>query len=1205
MSTFALQVRLFGSLELVWGSDSLSTSLSARSRSLLAYLVLHHDRPIPRDRLAGLFWPERPDSRARRALSQALWQIRSALGPAAGRLEAERRSVTFRLHSADRFDVEEFENQVEKAKGWWQKASTCIPLLASAVRLYRADLLEECYDDWALLERERLRELYLGALEQLITLHKQQSDYEQALTYAQQLVAADPLRESGHLELMRLYHLLGRPHAALTQFATLHHLLAEELGVSPASSTVALYQDIAAALGESSPPHLPVAPPPILRDLSRLPLVGREAERNLLLDALQEAMQGRCGLAIIEGEAGVGKTRLVTEVVADASWRGFQVGTSKADPMVASAPYGLLTHALLDLFTPLRLAQLAKLVEPHHWSAVAHLIPKIGEAIPDLPPLSDLPLDRQQERLWEGLARCIDGLTIAGPVLLLLEDLHWADEASLIALQHLFRWLRGSRLLVVVTYRPAEAWERPAVRETLEALDRVRSIDRIRLAPLTAGQTGLLVQRALREGEDSTFAAKLWTRTNGNPLFIIETLKTLLERGDLDRLPDDSWTFPGDESPLSIPTSVRELISGRLARLSPPLRTVLDWIAVLGEVADFDLIARVGDIIPFDLVGNLQALTRQGFLVEMEQGYRFTHDLIWEITYRAINPQRRRKLHRRAGEALEALHPDWATSLAFHFDRGGQREKALTFTLRAAKQAGEVYDYETALRHYRRALELVGDDLPMRWQVLSEQEALLYLTARREADAALLDEMLHLADSFPDPLHRAEALMLMGRHRGRWEAPRQGLSLLEEALRLARAGEEPRLLGKVMIEIAYIHWRMGNVVACQTATEEARAVFRQIGDRRLERIALNQLVSLYLGLLGDYGRALSYSRESYRIAKELGDAYGAAVDIGNVALAQALLGKYEAAQKAIGESIAFAARVGDRYAEGAFHIFEAIIWWGLGDLERAQVSAQQALEICRQSGSPNFEIEALGWLGRITLERGRVQRARQWFEQAVQLAEAHSQVQDRAEQLSHLALAYSRLGQHETALRLSDEALTTMKAEMETSDWLKLVCFEHAQIIAAARGPSAARPYLERAYRMLMDVAARIGDPDLRRSFLENVPDNRAIAMAYRLGRFPTPPRRQAVRLPAAGAPTGRPLREDEFVEVTWTVSAPEDDGTTGKTARRRQRILRLLREAAAQSAAPTVAALAEALGVSERTVKRDLSALRQAGHDVRTRGSR
>ena len=260
-----LVVRLFGRLELCWGSDPLPAPQSPIARSLLAYLIIRGRQSTSRDTLAGVFWPERSDSAARKALSQSLWQIRGALDPAGSRLETDLDLVTIALQPDDWFDVAAFEEILQR----WERLLVggafpapvlpeCLMDLNLALEHYRGDLVEDCYDDWIVPYRERLRERTLWVLEKLILLNKLWGDHHQALAHAQRLATADPLRESVHRELMRLYHILGRDRAALKQYSNLCWLLEKELGDKPAAATTALYQELLAAENEPAAALMPL-----------------------------------------------------------------------------------------------------------------------------------------------------------------------------------------------------------------------------------------------------------------------------------------------------------------------------------------------------------------------------------------------------------------------------------------------------------------------------------------------------------------------------------------------------------------------------------------------------------------------------------------------------------------------------------------------------------------------------------------------------------------------------------------------------------------------------------------------------------------------------------------------------------------------------------------------------------------------------------
>ena len=1246
MNALPVRIRLFSSLEITLGAGppprglaqyraptpantALPIPSSSTIRSLLAYLILHHDQPIPRYRLSGLFWPERSESRARRALSNALWQIRQCLGPAADHLISEGDTLTFAMQPGDWLDVEAFEAGLgqgsEAPSGDRSEADglgTAALDLGETVDLYRGDLLVNISDDWVLVERERLRERYLRALGRLILAHKGKGDFEQALTYAQRLAAADPLREGAHRELMRLYHLLGRPRAALEQYDSLRDLLAEELAVEPTAATVSLYQEIVATLAQTGPAHLPLPlpPPPLLEDSSHLPFVGRKNERRSLTHAVYAALQDQGRIALIQGEAGVGKTRLMEEIMAGAGWRGFQVGRGKPDPLVTASPYQLLQDAASSLLSPLRVSQLAALMEPTWLSAISPVFPSIADQVPDLAPLPALGPRQDQQRVWEGLSRFLTALASVAPLLLVLEDIQWADDATLMAIPHLALGLSSSRIVLALTYRPAEARQRASVGETLGSLDRALPVLRISLAPFERSEAVTFVQRALgvssHDARATEFAERLQEDVGRNALFLVETLKSLLKRGDLSpgsaRSPAD-WQFPTRRGPLPKPSSVQDLISERLAYLSTEHRHVLEHVAVLGESASFAALVRISDTETAGLIKALEDLNRTGYLLETPEGYHCGHDIVRDAIYRSIPQQRLSALHRFAGDTLEALHPEMVESLALHFRLGGIRDKALTYSLQAGDRAMKAHECEQALAHYRAALELVGDDVSTRWDVLAQQEKALSILSHREAQAKVLEEMLGLAEQLDDAVRQARTY-----HRLGWQEVLAGetpkaLALLDQAIALAREAGEQELLANALISAARAWWRVGDVGRCQAMTEEARALFQRTCDPQAEMRALNMLGNLHLGLTGNYAQALAHFEERRELANQIGDAYNEAAARGNIGITYTLLGCYERSQDALVGAARVMARVGDRHWRGINLHWQGANHRALGNLTAARAAALESLTVCREAGNRNFEIAALELLGLIALDRRDPEEAGDFFEQAVGAARTNGQTMDWAVAQSHLALAHLHFGQLEEAYGRSQRAISEMEALGGRLSRMKDVCFRHYQIVAARDGYEAAQPHLERAHQQLMKMADDIGDPELRRSFLDNVVEHRAIVTALRRGRMPPERQQITVRLPHVDAPLGRPLRPDEHVDVTWTIAAPRDDEIgvgTGSSrqraaARRRHRILRLLREATARRAAPRVADLAHALDVSSRTIKRDLSTLRAEGHRVKTRGSR
>ncbi|MBN2006227.1 MAG: tetratricopeptide repeat protein [Anaerolineae bacterium] len=1269
MSILALQIRLFGTLDLIWDGKPLVIPSSPTIQSLLAYLIFNHDHPITRDRLLGMFWPERSDPQARRALSNALWRIRQALGPAEVRLVAEPNTITFILDPQDELDVIAFASKVTSEPD-------------QAIALYRADFMEACYDDWAILERERLNELYLETLERLANLQKQHGHYDRAIAYALRLVAADPLRETTHQDLMRLYRLVGRPQAALEQYAELRELLATELDVAPMPATAALYDEIKATLeqGDVSPP----TPAHLLRDLSHLPFIGRNSERSALISALQSAAQSQGGVVLVRGAAGVGKSRLVEETIADAEWHGFQVGMGAAKPATMLMAYHALQVALAPLLTPMRVTQLSELLEPVWLNTVAAVFPPIVQHLEILPPP---PLEPQEEqrRLWEGITQLLGALTAIAPVLLALEDAHWMDDATLAVLPHLVARLSTSRLVLILSYRPAEARERDSVWETLESLNRCLPRLRLELLPFAPSETAALLQRALgatgKESHVAAFAERLQCDTGGNAFLLIESLKSLLEQGSLSCPSPGNWDLPSADLPLLSRVPVRELVNGRLAHLPPPSRTVLELAAVLGEQTEFPVLLNMNMVEPATLLPALETLTRRGFLVESETHYRFGHDHIQETAYALIAPEQRQQMHRTAGAVLERLYPEQVENLALHYDQGHLWNKALHYHWQAGKRAAIASAYPVALQHYDRAVELVdaaGLPADQHFNLLNDRESVLDVLCRREEQADNLEMMTRLVSEGDASLHLAELYRRRARFLGqtsRYPEARESISL---ALTLADLEKDEvaraaalTVLGTVLTwsgrpDEAIPHFReaielyqrlgdpegeaeardvLGEALLSTTSLEAAeqelkfalslhRSLKNRVGEAKV-------LMNLGITLMerGDNETAITYYRSALDISREIGYRYNEILALGNLGSLFYCQGNAAQAINAYDTIIPLCEAIGERRVEAQARINRASMRFTLiGDVTPALADVEASLAYHHEAGDPVGEGQCLCVRGQIALQAGRLKEARADLEQglAMLLGAGERWV---AVQVYHFLIRLSLVeGRPEMAMHDVNEAQAICR-ELDLTDWAFNMLALRGLVLLAQGQPEAAlaatreavahvTPGMAEAYQIFFwhyRVLVALGQkdqaynaireayqclsrvlkdflPEERARSLEQVGEHRAIVAAWEASR----PCQVGARLPHINAPiAGRTLRNDEWVNVVWTIAAPEDGEIADKVTRRRRQLLRLLHEAAEQSAAPTIEALSSALEVAPRTIKRDLAALRAQGHNVHTRGGR
>ncbi|HOU13100.1 MAG TPA: BTAD domain-containing putative transcriptional regulator [Anaerolineae bacterium] len=1198
-----LNVRMLGGFTLRWDEQDELLLPNATTRALLAYLLAHHEQSHTRDLLSGLFWPDLPETIARRRLTQALWHIRKCLAPYPILLTE---GDTVRLDPALSLwlDVAEFEQCA---------VSDAAQNVARAVALYRGEFLNGYYDDWLLPERERLRELFLVALERLIADCKARGDYQHALTHARRLAVEDPWRESAHCEVMRLCHLLGRDAEALKQYQVCRQVLADELGLDPAPETEALAAEIARQLPPETAPYLPS---PLLEkeiDAARLPLIGREKERATLVAHLEAAFNGLGGLVLVEGEAGVGKTRLLREVARDAEWRGIEVLWGGAEPLAPAQPYGPLVDALAGGLSPLRIRQLAQVVERIWLQVLASLLLPLRVALPDLSPPLPLEPTQEQARLAAALGELLRGWAHITPLALIVEDLHWTGEDTLTLLARVLPALGESRVLLLGSYRSGEARARPEVWQPLQVLERAGTRQRIALSRLDAAASAKLIRLSLGIGNPAPlFEARLFAETDGNPLFLLETLHTLHSEGLLFRNAEGWWSTPWDASTdtyaeLPLPQAVEQIIARHLDTLSPALRPIVHLTAVLGERFDFDLLRLASAAEPRVLLDALHELVRCHILDETDQDYRFHHDKIRQVAYGAIAATERAQLHRRTAEALESLNPDQTAALAYHWEGAAVWDKAADYHQQAGDLARAVYANQEAILHYTHALEAL-DRLPdpiapeRAFALHQAREAVYAFVGERRAQADELDALeTWLAHPLLDTptnrthigLRRATYYEVIGdyprafdavreaaaqaaltldvqaeyqaeltwgrmlRHRGELELARQHS---ERAWALAQELDDLTVQAVSLKELGDLAFDQGNYGAALTMSLRALDLSVQSG---VETVQANVHTSLgnIAHYLADFPAALEHHQQALSLRRTLGDRRGEASSLYNFSTASHDSGNPEAARAALERVCALAHSIGDRRIEGYGWVYLALVLEYLGQFDASRDAYLRGLTLRREVGLHALAIDALSGLARVATAQG----------------------------------------DHVLAVQYADEVLAWLdeRGPNGVGDPCLAYVGAYKALLAAgqtARGEAALRA----AYALLMSYADSITDPERRRAYLHDIAPGRTIWDDYHsLGV-----RRIQACLPRAGAPLRRSLRDDERVSVTWTVAAPEDEVIIGKGARRQRRLARLLEEAAAQDAAPTEDDLADALEVSVATIKRDLETLRRQGTPVKTRGS-
>ncbi|HEV2131845.1 MAG TPA: AAA family ATPase [Longimicrobiaceae bacterium] len=743
-----LEIRLLGGFSVI-ADDPVPGLNAGRLQSLLAYLLLQRGLPQQRQRLAFLFWPDTAEAQAHTNLRTLVHRLRRALPYPEQYLEVDGHALLWRADALYTLDVQDFEAAASEAAS--------LPQLRQAIALYQGDLLPGCYDEWIEAERERLRQLFGRVLERAGGHLEAQRDYRGALEYAQQRVRHDPLDEAGYRQLMRLHALTGDRSGALRAYRRCVSTLAAELGVEPDPATREAYTHLL----EMSAPDPASVPAERTADAG-FSLVGREEEWRQLQRAWEIARAGTPQLAVLAGEAGIGKTRLAEEFAAWAERQGFRTAWGRAFAMEGGPAYSAIVPCV-------RAGLLRKVdppLEPLWLTEIARILPELLIEHPGLDPPASITDAWQRSRLFEALARAV--LAGGGPLLLVLDDLQWCESETLTWLQYLLRFDPRARLLVVAPLRSHEVDANHPLAALLLALRRTTQLTEVELDCLDAAQSARLAAEVSGSAGQPPSQA-VYAGAEGNPLFIVEMVRYHLGREAAAGSVTDIASSEMEDVPL--PPPVQAVISARLAQLTPVAHELVGCAAVIGRHFTLEMLASVSEVGEAQLAGGLDELCRRKIVAEQRgEHFDFTHEMLREVAYAELGSLRRRLLHRRVARALAASVSEptrISSELAVHAERAGMTESAMRHHLAAARAAHHLGASGDAITSLRRALSL----FEARTRTSSEERAiavevrellgdLLYLTGRYPESRDTHERALREA---PEPLRRARLYRKIGK----------------------------------------------------------------------------------------------------------------------------------------------------------------------------------------------------------------------------------------------------------------------------------------------------------------------------------------------------------------------------------------------------------------------------------------------------------
>jgi len=968
-----LQLALLGPPEVRWGQQVVHFR-TRKSLALLVYLAMTRTTQ-PRERLAALLWPDSDDPHARALLRRTLAYLKDALPSPSHTLVSAvhdtlgREALRFDAESAVgggdgtgltptvevRFDTDLIERAARRAaqpsaldgpsaRGA-EDETALVATLVRAAQHYRGPFLEGLrlneaprWEEWVQQQRAFWQRQIAMVFDRLVRVELNTGQLDGALAHAQRWSELLPLDEMAQLALMQALAACDDRSGALTAFAVFHERLAAELDLEPSAALVALAEQL--RLHERSAPapgNTPAVPHSLASDSiaslrtvqPEMPFAGREAEFAALVGATTRAMREcRQQVVIVQGEAGIGKTRLLEEFLRWAEAQGADVIRAQALETGGRLPY----QPLVDVLRP----QLARANAPEDllddvWLAeLARLFPELRERYPDLPP-PGVEDSTAQHRLFDAVANLVlalahrathasppaasrDPATLA-PLVRVFDDLHWADAGTRELLRHLLRRFQEERLPLLIVLALRSGWQGSAIEpnELLRDLGRRHDVTALVLEPLSEAAVVSGVGRMLQEESGSLLAKWLYAETTGQPLYLQQMLQMLFERGLLQ------WTHQPPEAPQphvelsptarlelmadaaeldrlrgQLPASVRAVLIERLQRLSPPARRLLGAAAVIGSRFDFEQAAEVAQLAEADALDALEEAERLLLVRSVADAsgaigralYQFTHDKLREVSYTEIGEARRRALSRRALAVLEAGGKASAAELERYALAGGMSEAAFHFSILAGDEALTIFAVQDAIAQYEQARSLLAEPTNQAAPTPSngrrfaaDERARLHLQLGRsyewqgDWDRArelyhALRRSAHLASDRTLEATALTRLALVAREQS-WDLP-TAQALVSEALALVERGGDTGVVAETLWTLAAIRAQSGDLDAARAAIDRSLELARK--GQMEELIARGHVVVWQIHTFaGDWDETVVAAREARERYRGLAD----------------------------------------------------------------------------------------------------------------------------------------------------------------------------------------------------------------------------------------------------------------------------------------------------------------------------------------------
>ncbi len=756
-------------------------------------------------------------------------------------------------------------------------------------------------------------------------------------------------------------------------------------------------------------------------------IVGRNDELSEVMRYAESSSDIQGGTFCISGEIGVGKSRFVREIIDSERFRPFRFLGSMLSATTHSIPYfpfRELIRSIVRMSDGLNLEDIPQTYRIELTKIVPELSDYLAESAGEV-----LMVDKF--RLFEGVRRLLEQQVATGPLIISLDNIHWADEGSLELLHYIIRAFHGSPILFLLIYRVEEAGKE-CFQRVLNNMSREGLFSRITLEPLGEADLSRMLSMIIDRIPSHSLTGYIYRKTGGNPFFIEELMKSLHESGAL-YWNSDSWAFR-EEMADKIPHSIEDVIDRKLGLMSAEARSLMEHAAVIGREFDFGFLLEMTEWNEGQLFDMIDEAKEMGLLKEYNgERFFFSEDVIREVVYNRINMAKRGRLHLAvAGKILDSHREkveQVIEDLSLHFYLGGDTDRAIKYSISAGDKARESYAYTEAVEYYNRAVECF-DRKDTGWSrekiecIMNRAAALSVLgeneKAIRELEEAIsrsceledreleIDGLLKICRPYLDTarydrvLEIAEKAETLSKDINNMEKVADSLDnsglacwylgryhdavkYYEQAMKIHEATEGKTINPSTLNNIGAVNWNLGEYEKAMDCFKRSLEITERIGDMKTKAACLNNCGLIHWGFC-EYKKALEYFMRSLEITERIGNRKSEAANLNNIGKTYEFFCEYDKALEYLTRSLAITREIGDRGTESAILANMGDINRFLGEYERSLELISDSMSIREMTGDRRGVMECLLSEGDTLLMMNSPESVRECYNKSSEIA---------------------------------------------------------------------------------------------------------------------------------------------------------------------------------------------------------------------------